>query len=132
MSGTFSGVGALQFSPDNKTAYGYSGVVNTGTSFISLLEFSTNSEYIMGKVQNYSATITGADIFLKISYNDTVILSMAYNQQGQLDPAGTIPHHLIIPPFTDVKIEQRVVSGTSDLTVIFTGKVGMPQRVGNK
>jgi hypothetical protein len=104
-------------------AYAYSGIVTVGTNYTSLLEFSTGANYITSNIQFYSASITGADINMKVSLNSEAIIESAYNQQGQLDPVGYEGHIVLIPPYSSVKIEMKVVSGTSELSTTLSGRV---------
>ena len=45
MTGVFEGVGSLQFTPDNKLAYLYSGTKSINNGLGTLFEFKTGSEY---------------------------------------------------------------------------------------
>jgi len=67
---------ALNFTPDNKNAYAYSGALTITTgSYATGLEFSTNSEYILAKFQITSLDSTGSDLYYKIqSYRHVVVL----------------------------------------------------------
>jgi len=40
---------AINFTPDNKHAYAYSGIVGVTNIEVALLEFETNSEYIIAR-----------------------------------------------------------------------------------
>jgi hypothetical protein len=103
-------------------AYAYSGVSSIGTAYTSVLEFATSSIYIMSNLQVYSASISGTDLFIKVSINGEAVIESAYNQQGQLDPAGYVGHLLLIPPFSNVKVELKGSTGTSDLSATLSGR----------
>ena len=72
---------ALNFTPDNKHAYIYSGKVVVTNSLKTLLEFSTNSEYLVTTVSmNFDTSLGGSN-----NYDFSM-------------------RKIIIPPFTDVLI----------------------------
>ncbi len=137
MSGTFSGVNTLQFTPDNKHAYAYSGEIDSSQTATTALEFSNNSEYIIfeaffnGPIK-FSDPNTGREANWQISLNDQVI-ALIRCDSSESDINNTGYFKFIIPPFSTVKIE---VDSNDDATdykncVLLTGKVGMGQRVGN-
>ncbi len=103
---------ALHFTPDNKHCYAYSGEVQVTNSAgqRTMLEFITNSEYIVGRFSfgNADADFSGAkDIGYQINFNDVLIFA----QVSASDSDGTMIYDgacflqdIIIPPFTTVKI----------------------------
>jgi len=95
---------SIFFTPDNKRAYGYSGVVNTGGSGVEtdLLEFETNSEYIVAKFQFALKHDTGNNITFGVFFNDILITGYAL-EGGTSDAQLSNYAPLIIPPFTKVK-----------------------------
>ena len=132
MSGTFQGVGTLQFTPDNKHVFASSGLMEIDNTETTMLEFQTNSEYLKCKVQfNYPES--DGDDFLYQSYFDNVVV-----QGYQIDHSKLYGYQnsivlLIIPPFTTVKLTAINKGSSTSRTQIcsLTGEVGMPQRVGN-
>ena len=121
---------ALQFTNDNKHAYAYSGLIAVTTSRTKLLEFETNSSYILAKFQpTYFTLGTGEDVYFEVSINDTLIYNVEITSSTSNTPYDEI--EIIIPPNVTFKIEAFTASGTRNLGAILTGKVGMPQRVGN-
>ena len=65
MTGTFEGVGSLQFTPDNKYAYGFSGPVavpHTGSASATLIEGKTGLELI-----DLVLSLTGISLWLIVS-----------------------------------------------------------------
>tara|TARA_Y100000401_G_C8306405_1_gene217201 strand:- start:851 stop:1258 length:408 start_codon:yes stop_codon:yes gene_type:complete len=122
---------ALQFTNDNKFAYAYSGIVNVTTAQTTLLEFFTNSSYLVAKFQpQYHQETTGNNSRFTVLFDDVIVSSCQMTSSFDYSPFEEI--ELIIPPLTNVKIiAQNVSSGTTDLLANITGKVGMPQRVGN-
>ena len=121
---------ALQFTNDNKHAYAYSGSVSVGTTRLSLLEFETNSSYIVAKIQpTYFTVGTSENIFFEIYINNIVLYNVEITGSTVGTPFEEV--EIIIPPNVEFKIEAYVASGTRDLGCVLTGKVGMAQRVGN-
>ena len=132
MSGdTVVSTNALQFTNDNKFAYAYSGKVDTASGVLTtLIEFNTNSEYIVGNVALQQKESGGAISYLDVFFNDVIVINAVWDNSSSGAFALGLPIPLIIPPFTKVTI-QGAESNAAELTAQFTGKVGMPQRVGN-
>ena len=112
MTGTLEGLTTLQFSPDGKYAYAYSGIkASSGTPF-NLLDFSTNSEYLIANFTFYFAEQgSGSDMQYKIIMNEQVV--------GQINIPDTNYNwannfNFLIPPFTHLEIEQDNLSGSTD------------------
>lgn len=103
MSGTFNGVGALQFTPDNKHAYLYTGERNIKSSDgdKEFINFTTTSEYMIAKFQPYYSTFNqGDNLQMKLNFNGVLIYSEELEfSEGYSDNISTI----IIPPFTNVQ-----------------------------
>ena len=122
MTGTFEGIGSLQFTPDNKMAYAYSGNVASSSSDITLLRFTTGSEYHNAIVQYwYNANGSGYNIKFHVQFND-VEVAVTFVTDSFLDEFTQM--HLVIPPFTDVHIQvTNESSGTESVLASFTSKV---------
>ena len=124
MTGTFEGVGTLQFSPDNKRAYALSGniaVINTETT---LLEFRTNSEYHIAKISISNFSGSGDDIRYYIYFNNTEVYGGYYNSTSN-NNIVLHPLYITVPPFTDLKITGQNLSSSSERanTAVFVSKV---------
>ena len=132
MSGETVTSNALQFTNDNKHAYGYSGVIAVNNNETSLLLFQTNSEYLNAQISMFNGSGSGDDFLYKIYFNDIVVVD-TYANSSNVEPTYFNPIRIIIPPFTTVKITADNVSGSSarNHTAIVTAKVGMAPRVGN-
>jgi len=119
MTGTFEGVGSLQFTPDNKRAYAFSGEVLVNNTTVTMLEFETSSEYLIsllsyGIDQNASLG-TSKLIGFTISFNDTKIFQQVSQTSATLQFIDFDPNYtFVIPPFTKVKIETETTN-TSDV-----------------
>jgi len=114
---------ALNFTPDNKQCYAYSGVVGVDDTEKNLLEFQTNSEYIEAQIQLGSDSAENEDFEFQIYFNNVVVFAGIFNNQGQHN-IGSWPIPLIIPPFTEVKIslDNLADTDTRNWTVGLTGK----------
>lgn len=126
MAGSFEGVGSLQYSPDNKHAYAYSG----STSLLqdtetTVLEFTTESEYLIGSFQAGRNDKTDAEIIQNIFLNNIQVwYSKMDNGKNPNQAPSSTPLLMVIPPFT--KVEWKVESGdnaTTGWTGCFVGKV---------
>ena len=106
-------------------AYAYSGEVAVDNTEISLLEFTTGSGLIVGEMQVGSKNAENEDYEMKIYFNDLVIFSNTFHQQGAtyVDIAPAVP--LIIPPFTLLKVTMDNIADTDsrNWTMGFTGRV---------
>ena len=128
MTGTFEGVGTLQFSPDNKVAYAYSGVISCDNSETDLIQFDTNSEYIVGGWFAHFNQLTGdplaSEDFRFILYLNSIQIAAIETNDSQGSSRNTI-QDIIIPPFTNVRITGRNYTGsvTEPVGVVVTGKV---------
>ena len=129
MTGTFEGVGtSLQFTPDNKFAYAYSGKFNSGDSGaeVTFLKFQTESEYLVGTIQSFYSTddVQGSDMIYRIKLNDQIISQYLDVEEPR---AGSDPHQfipIIIPPFTQLEFTIASIAGAQLQSVMFSGKVG--------
>ena len=132
-SDTISG-NALQFTNDNKFCYAYSGLAQTAGDNTpeTRLEFDTNSEYIKADILIFMASGNNDDLYYQIYFNDVQVAQSYEQTPPNLGTPNTA--RCIIPPFTNVKI--KVANGQSstarDLYIMFSGEVGMAQRVGNE
>ena len=127
MTGTFEGVGTLQFSPDNKYGYAYSGVHDIGDTETNLLLFSTESFYLKGTVQFNYVELNGYHFRYRLYLNNVIVQGFVEPSGSSGDPNATlnlIP--IIIPPFTIVKCTaQNLTDATLQQQVCsITGKVG--------
>jgi len=104
MTGTFEGVGTLQFTPDNKMAYAVSGIINVNNLETTALEFTTNSEYLISKLQVLNGTDSNEDFLYRVFFNNIVIAQWRCLQLTTIDINMPNYYNLIIPPFTTVKV----------------------------
>ena len=127
MTGVFEGVGTLQYTPDNKRCYGYSGDKTVNGSLVTMLEFKTNSEYLEIQIEHFGAIsqIGQSQIRNNVTFNDIDILDNYYD--ASLDGGFNgwdFPTQLIVPPFTTVKINMSQAEGSSKtMQTAVTGKV---------
>ena len=116
---------ALNFTPDNKRAYAYSGVKGINNSVAELIGFSTNSETFDARIQFFVNNISNDDVEYIIKFNDVQVLAFLQPQTYQSSSGGYVPIHMIIPPFTDVSItlQNKTDSSTLDHSCSITGNV---------
>jgi len=120
----------LQFTNDNKFCYAYSGARSTSSSNTTFIDFTTNSEYIVARIQPVYFSQGTNNIAYQVDFNGSAVQYAEVTSSRDYTPFQDI--HLIIPPFTRVEIKLDNLSGGSEVAgVALTGKVGMPQRVGN-
>tara|TARA_Y100000401_G_scaffold114944_1_gene117758 strand:+ start:121 stop:543 length:423 start_codon:yes stop_codon:yes gene_type:complete len=109
MTGTFQGVGSLQFTPDNKFCYVYSGIRSLATNEVAtMIEFTTASEFIKMKFQGGRNAKVSAEMGVKIFLDDVQIYD-AKTDNGTtvpLTPYFSQPLTVIIPPFTKLTVKQ--------------------------
>jgi len=116
MSATFEGLSTLQFTPDNKHAYAYSGeVAVTGASSANtkVIEFETQSYYLISEFQPFATERGGAQLYFEIKFNDIIVVKTEFDSSGSINPMLDSPIKLIIPPFTNVKVLVGIESGTN-------------------
>ena len=133
MSGqTVTGLG-LQFTDDNKHAYAYSGDVVVSASNTTMLEFSTNSEYLEAMFEYHGAIaqIAANQLAIEVIFNGVSIIHTFFDASVD-HTLWDSPPTLIIPPFTNVKMTLAQASGVDKtMQMTLTAKVGMAPRVGN-
>jgi len=106
---------AIIFTPDNKRAYAYSGMIAGSTSAeTTYLEFNTNSEYIRATIQNGSTNETTRKT-VYIYFNDIQIV------RNDIDNGYPFPntYEILIPPFTKVSITLKL-GGDDGMSSWFT------------
>ena len=114
---------AINFTPDNKHCYAYSGAISVNNTESSLLLFQTNTEYIVGIFRPCYLQSGGDDYEFRVYFNDVLI---AYTKATS---EATIPaqkhFELIIPPFTKVEITGDNAESSDSLNIgaLVTGKV---------
>jgi len=113
---------ALNFTPDNKRCYAYSGVVTANGVDTIALDFTTNSETIDGSCYY---TVNADDLsanFLTflIKFNETIIAVV--KERRDLGQLVDFPFNVIIPPHTHVEVIFLNNGTATDLTAVFTGK----------
>ena len=133
MSGdTVTSRNALQFTNDNKYAYAFSGEVEQTSTTVDLLEFDTNSEYLIARISiAFGGSRNNDDFQANIIFNGVTVAEETYN--NNYESASPQYFKMIIPPFTNVKVSVTKLVGTAGISTFayVRAKVGMPQRVGN-
>lgn len=135
MSGQTVTGNALQFTNDNKHCYSYSGdipIAQGGTE--TFLDFTTNSEYIKGQITVGRNVKTSAEHEIFVYLNNILVFYSKMDNATSVtnQTPNTIPLTLIIPPFTNLKLDIKSSdAATGQKTVIFTGRAYMAPRVGD-
>jgi len=128
MTGTFEGLGSLQFTPDNKYFYIYSGDITSVSSAATLLDFTNNSEYLIVKTLKMNITdqtVSGANYEFTVKFNGVTILIEFYtNPFASRESSAGDNYYLIIPPFTNVTIDFLTTSGDKQSCATICGNVG--------
>ena len=135
MSGeTVTSRNALQFTNDNKNAYAFSGEVDIDNATTTMLEFQTNSEYLISKLQIMNGTTSNEDFKYLVFFNNVIVAQWHCLQVTDKEINMPNIYNFIIPPFTLVKVTAQNTSSatTRNHSATLTAKVGMPQRVGNE
>jgi hypothetical protein len=121
---------ALQFTDDNKYAYAYSGKIAVNDTETTLLEFETNSSYIVANIQleYFDAASDNMKYLVKINNVDVcvgIITGRTENWYNDLQ--------IILPPNASILITgiNNNATGTRSIGATLTGEVGMAPRVGN-
>tara|TARA_Y100001938_G_C7803555_1_gene288298 strand:- start:8 stop:430 length:423 start_codon:yes stop_codon:yes gene_type:complete len=120
-----AGVGAsLQYVGNH--CYAYSGKFQTtaGTSAdTTALLFTTGSEYIHVDYLGFEddETNTGRDRFVSIFINNEEIFHGKYTNPQEMSQDQ--PIRMIIPPFTKVEVKCGGADGSSNWTVMLTGRL---------
>ena len=121
---------ALQFTNDNKQIYGYSGLTEATANETTIIDYDMNSSYAVCKIFPYYHEDSSENIRFNIKINDIIVAASISTSSTAYTPSDEI--HVIIPPNVNFKITTLNLSGGNvDVGVTVTGKVGMPQRVGN-
>jgi len=112
---------AINFTPDNLRCYAYSGLTPITDSETTMLEFQTNSEYIIGILQINYIAVSSVDVNYKIYINDQMIQGyLGYETAGGTEPDSII--NILIPPFSTFKVTGTAASGSLNHVATFTGR----------
>jgi len=125
MTGTFEGVGSLQFTPDNKFAYAYSGTVSFNGDETNIVVIKSESFYLVGKFQLGVNNYDGDDLDVGIKFNDQQILLNRSAVTGTNGLVNGVEWDIVVPPFTEVALtaENKTDTTSYDAYGIFVGKV---------
>lgn len=116
---------ALNFTPDNKHCYAYSGKVTVNNNLNNMIEFDTNSEYLKIEIQYFKDSVTSENYEYGVQFNDQEIVLGEFTSPLEDNPNIPNPIVLIVPPFTNVKCTLQNISDSSgrNWTLTLTGKV---------
>jgi hypothetical protein len=120
---------AINFTPDNKHAYAYSGNKAIINAEQTMIEGQTNSEYIRAKISISNFSGSGDDIRYYVYFNDVQVYGGYYNSTSN-NNIVLHPLYITIPPFTKIKITAENLSGSGERshTAVLVGEaVGMTE-----
>ena len=119
---------ALQFTNDNKHVYAFSGFKNFDNTGTTLLQFNTNSEYIVIKLNCMRSDTDSLDSQHQIFINSIETLNFTLPSGPTV--LANLPE-MVVPPFSIVQIDIKNVSNSSTGTggVALTGKAYMTNKV---
>lgn len=140
MSGTYQGVNTLQFTPDNKYAYWYSGEFTATTETTLQGEFETGSYYLIGEVRiagmvDMGSPASGSRLAVRIAYgnaeagiintNPQLVIANLHSDGADKDMPFSDTAKIIIPPFTNVQFfrDGNQISTSQDGTISCVFKV---------
>jgi hypothetical protein len=134
MSGTYAGANTLQFTPDNKHAYWYSGEFTASSTLILIGEFQTQSYYLIGEIRlagmtDMGSPASGSIVALRVVFGDTttstingephLVVANLKTDGASEDMPFSDTAKIIIPPFTNVQlyVDGDTTSSSYDGTV---------------
>jgi len=120
---------ALNFTPDNKHVYTFSGENQISTTEVLVLNFLTTTYYIKGRFIfggsiKYDNIGNGTISAFQVRFNDIIVATIKVATNTDDQPSMEI-YDIIIPPFTDVKVGVKDSASTSSdffTTTTFTGE----------
>jgi len=101
---------AINFTPDNKRVYAYSGVLNvkdTGSSFLTAIDFETNSEYLdlFITLMDGDTWSSGQQLMMEVKLNDIIVIDYLFRPNTAYnDNFDSFPIPLLVPPFSHCEI----------------------------
>jgi hypothetical protein len=120
---------ALIFTPDNKNCYAYSGLITSTSNETTALDFTTDSEYLVGEFQvnagydDDNATEAATATVAQIQFNDQGLVLIGCGGATPDRRPSSIQQKIIIPPFTHVKCLMRSETEADKyISMTFTGQ----------
>jgi hypothetical protein len=125
VAGSFTGPAqALEYAGD--LCYAYSGTIVVNDDTVTMFEFQSGSNLIKAKFSfgiNLSAMYTSKFIGYIITLNDSIVMKSILDDNTQ-EGFDNDPCRLVLPPYTNVKIEAITDSATDNETYgVITGRV---------
>lgn len=120
MAATYQGRNTLQFTPDNKHAFWYSGEFTSTTTLTKVGEFTTGSYYLIGEIRiagmtDMGSPAAGSTLAVRVFFSNTVTTSNANANTEEVivnlktdgaseDMPFSDTAKIIVPPFTTVRM----------------------------
>jgi hypothetical protein len=140
MTGTFSGIKTLQFTPDNKFAYCYSGEFTSDANMELIMQFETGSYYLVSEIRFCGFTdmgspasgstgacrvVFGNEITTTINTKPELVMLQLKTDGASEDMPFSDSGKLIIPPFTNVQffVDASSTSASYDGGIVVTAEV---------
>jgi len=103
---------------------GLSGLSNFDNNAAELINFETGSYYCVLQFIPTRSDTDSADSQCRVYFNDTIVLVMPTSSGSATTNIGQ-PTRLIVPAYTQLKVDQLNVSNTSNLTggIAITGEL---------
>jgi hypothetical protein len=108
-----------------KHCYAYSGSIQDAASDAPdsvMLDFATGNETIKGKLQFESDSFAQQVYYLKVELNGIPIMNVIWDASPDIE-GSLFPLHMIIPPYTTVKVSWGLSNDTKNGYATFTGKL---------
>ena len=140
MSAGFSGIRTLQFTPDNKYCYCYSGEFTASNAMQLIMQFKTGSYYLVSETRLAGMTdmgspasgnvvacrvVFGNEETGTINTNPQLTMLHLKTEGGAEDMPFSDTGKLIIPPFTNVQffVDMDSTNSSYDGGITFTAEV---------
>jgi len=121
---------ALNFTPDNKHAYIFSGFVGAVNTSVTYLDFDTGTYYFVGQFQfntplEQDNPTAGIEATCRVDFNGAGVAMLKASSDFNDNADGSVTQDIIIPPFTNVKVlvDCHTTDATRFGTCSFIGKV---------
>ena len=85
--------------------YGYTGEITVTDSVSDLTDFTTGNYYSYINITPSSTTASNDDYIMKVRLNDNLVYQSTFSNTFQSNPYGYFPVQIIVPAYTNVKIQ---------------------------
>ena len=104
-------------------AYAYSGAIQAANeNDVTMLDFTTGSGIIKAKIQFESDSFVQQVYYFRVRLNDIIMMDVIWDSSPTLN-STLFPLHLILPPFTAVRVSWGLSNDTKNGYATLTGRV---------